>query len=111
MYSAKNCNSLIYVGRELTVEEQSDTKDEIVDFVDVIKPADPLSEHILGMKCCFKSVSEYLVSLNNSCLQNTSLVMFEELESFSADQWSKRIMIRDLYIKSYESDNTNNYIN
>ena len=48
--------------------------------------------------------------------------MFEELESFSADQWSKvgsklkdwisskRIMIRDLYIKSYESDNTNNYI-
>ena len=48
--------------------------------------------------------------------------MFEELESFNADQWakvgsklkdwitSKRIMIRDLYIKSYESDNTNNYI-
>ena len=26
------------VGRELTVEEQSDTKDQIVDFVDVIKP-------------------------------------------------------------------------
>ena len=38
----KNCNSVIYVGRELTVEEQSDTKDQIVDFVDVIKPADPL---------------------------------------------------------------------
>ena len=32
----KNCNSVIYVGRELTVEEQSDTKDQIVDFVDVI---------------------------------------------------------------------------
>ena len=81
-----------------------------------------LSEHVLGMKCCVKSGSEPLVSLNNSCLQNKSLVMFEELESFSADQWSKvgsklkdwisskRIMIRDLYIKSYESDNTNNYI-
>jgi hypothetical protein len=81
-----------------------------------------ISEHILGLKCCLKSGSEPLVSLNNSCLQNKSLVMFEELESFSADQWSKvgsklkdwisskRIMIRDLYIKSYESDNTYNYI-
>ena len=48
-----------------------------------------ISEYILGMKCCLKSGSEPLVSLNNSCLQNKSLVMFEELESFSADQWSK----------------------
>ena len=32
----------INVGRELTVEEQSDTKDQNFDFVDVIKPADPL---------------------------------------------------------------------
>ena len=45
-----------------------------------------LSEHVLGLKCCLKSGSEPLVSLNNSCLQNKSLVMFEELESFSADQ-------------------------
>ena len=29
----KNCNSVIYVKRELTVEEQSDTKDQTVDFV------------------------------------------------------------------------------
>ena len=65
------------------------------------------------MKCCLKSGSEPLVSLNNSCLQNKSLVMFEWSKVGSKlKDWisSKRIMIRDLYIKSYESDNTNNYI-
>ena len=44
-----------------------------------------LSEYILGIKCCLKSGSEPLVSLKNSCLQNKYLLMFEELESFSAD--------------------------
>ena len=34
-----------------------------------------LSEYILGMKCCLKSGSEPLVSLNKSCLQNKSLVL------------------------------------
>ena len=36
-----------------------------------------ISEYILGMNCCLKSGSEPLVSLNNSCLQNKFLVMFE----------------------------------
>ena len=52
----KNCNSVIYVGRELTVEEQSDTKDQIVDFVDVIKPADPL---VLEIETTIAEMEQY----------------------------------------------------
>ena len=59
----KNCNSVIYVGRELTVEEQSDTKDQIVDFVDVIKPADPL---ILEIETTIAEMEQYQELFNAS---------------------------------------------
>ena len=59
----KNCNSVIYVGRELTVEEQSDTKDQIVDFVDVIKPADPL---VLEIKTTIAEMEQYQELFNAS---------------------------------------------
>ena len=59
----KNCNSVIYVGRELTVEEQSDTKDQIVDFVDVIKPADPL---VLEIETTIAEMEQYQELFNAS---------------------------------------------
>ena len=59
----KNCNSVIYVGRELTVEEQSDTKDQIVDFVDVIKPADPL---VLEIETTIADMEQYQELFNAS---------------------------------------------
>ena len=59
----KNCNSVIYVGRELTVEEQSDTKDQIVDFVDVIKPADPL---VLEIETTIAEMEQYQELFNTS---------------------------------------------
>ena len=59
----KNCNSVIYVGRELTIEEQSDTKDQIVDFVDVIKPADPL---VLEIETTIAEMEQYQELFNAS---------------------------------------------
>ena len=59
----KNCNSVMYVGRELTVEEQSDTKDQIVDFVDVIKPADPL---VLEIETTIAEMEQYQELFNAS---------------------------------------------
>ena len=59
----KNCNSVIYVGRELTVEEQSDTKDQIVDFVDVIKPEDPL---VLEIETTIAEMEQYQELFNAS---------------------------------------------
>ena len=59
----ENCNSVIYVGRELTVEEQSDTKDQIVDFVDVIKPADPL---VLEIETTIAEMEQYQELFNAS---------------------------------------------
>ena len=59
----KNCNSVIYVGRELTVEEQSDTKDQIVDFEDVIKPADPL---VLEIETTIAEMEQYQELFNAS---------------------------------------------
>ena len=59
----KNCNSVIYVGRELTVEEKSDTKEQIVDFVDVIKPADPL---VLEIETTIAEIEQYQELFNAS---------------------------------------------
>ena len=59
----KNCNSVIFLGRELTVEEQSDTKDQIVDFVDVIKPADPL---VLEIETTIAEMEQYQELFNAS---------------------------------------------
>ena len=66
----KNCNSVIYVGRELTVEEQSDTKDQIVDFVDVIKPADPL---VLEIETTIAEMEQYQELFNASKKQPKQL--------------------------------------
>ena len=59
----KNCYSVIYVERELTVEEQSDTKEQIVDFVDVIKPVDPL---VLEIETTIAEMEQYQELFNAS---------------------------------------------
>ena len=66
----KNCNSVIYVGREITVEEQSDTKDQIVDFVDVMKPEDPL---VLEIETTIAEMEQYQELFNASKKQLTQL--------------------------------------
>ena len=62
----KHCNSVIYAGRELTVEEQSDTKDQIVDFVNVIKAADPLVLEIKQLSQRWSSTKNYSTLLKNN---------------------------------------------
>ena len=59
----KHCNSVIYAERELTVEERSDTKNQIVDFVDVIKPADPL---VLEIETTIAEMEQYQELFNAS---------------------------------------------
>ena len=67
----KNCNAVIYVGRELTVEEHSDTKEQIEDLVvneiDVKPRSDPLVDHLVGeIELTIAEMEQHQESFNTS---------------------------------------------
>ena len=73
----KNCNAVIYVGRELTVEEQqqSDTKDQIEYLEDLaahieadVKPlSDPLVDHLVSeIEMTIAEMEQHQESFNTS---------------------------------------------
>ena len=78
--------------------------------------------HVLGKDICIESNSDVLKSPYNEILSGKLMVVFEELESASDRDWqlmstklkrwstSDEIVYSDKYIKSYTSNNINNYI-
>lgn len=78
--------------------------------------------HVLGKDICIESNSDVLKSPYNEILSGKLMVVFEELESASDRDWqlmstklkrwstSDEIIYSDKYIKSYPSNNINNYI-
>ena len=71
----KNCNATIYVGRELTVEEQSDTKDQIEYLEDLaahieadVQPlSDPLVDHLVSeIEMTIAEMEQHQESFNTS---------------------------------------------
>ena len=71
----KNCNAVIYVGRELTVEEHSDTKDQIEYLEDLaahieadVKPlSDPLVDHLVSeIEMTIAEMEQHQESINTS---------------------------------------------
>ena len=78
--------------------------------------------HVLGKDICIESNSDVLKSSYNEILSGKLMVVFEELESASDKDWqlmstklkrwstSNEVIYSDKYIKSYESNNINNYI-
>ncbi len=81
-----------------------------------------LMKHVLGNAICIESNSDPLKSAYNEILCGKLLVVFEELESSNTGDWnvistklkrwstSNEIVYTDKYIKSYTSNNINNYI-
>lgn len=78
--------------------------------------------HVLGKKICIESNSDVLKSPYNEILSGKLMVVFEELESASDRDWqlmstklkrwstSSEVVYSDKYLKSYTSNNINNYI-
>jgi hypothetical protein len=78
--------------------------------------------HVLGKDICIESNSDVLKSSFNEILSGKLMVVFEELESACDRDWqimstklkrwstSNEVIYSDKYIKSYESNNINNYI-
>lgn len=83
---------------------------------------DFLFEFVIGMPLCYKDGSEPLRSNFNGILAGKLLVVFEELENISANEWTfissklKRYITSDVYsieekfLKSIQTNNMNNYI-
>lgn len=84
---------------------------------------DFLIEFVLGpLITLVLNNADVLITPNNSCLLGMLLVIFEELPTFNDAQWSvssgklkhmitgKTLPFRDLYIKQFISDNSNNYV-
>lgn len=81
-----------------------------------------LMKHVLGNAICIESNSDPLKSPYNEILCGKLLVVFEELECANTGDWnimstklkrwttSDEIVYTDKYIKSYTSNNINNYI-
>lgn len=81
-----------------------------------------LTKYVLGLGICVKPTIECLTTAYNKVLCGKVLVVFEEMPTFSTNQWEgisgklkemitgDRAMYRDLYEKSFEADNINNYI-
>ena len=81
-----------------------------------------LSKHVIGSKICIESNSDPLKTVYNEILSGKLMVVFEELESANSGDWnvmstklkrwstSDEIVYSDKYIKSYTSNNINNYI-
>jgi hypothetical protein len=79
-------------------------------------------EFVLGIKICIKANTDPLRTSNNKILMGMLLVVFEELPTFSSNEWcaisgklkdmttSKTTIYCDKYEKSFESDNINNYV-
>ena len=78
--------------------------------------------HVLGKDVCIEANSDVLKSSYNEILSGKLMVVFEELESACDRDWqimstklkrwstSNEVIYSDKYIKSYTSNNINNYI-
>jgi hypothetical protein len=81
-----------------------------------------LINFVFGPSICIKSNAEPLRSPYNKILCGKLLVLFEELPTFSDREWDgvssklkdmvtgEKLMYRDVYEKSFEAQNNNNYI-
>lgn len=81
-----------------------------------------IMKYVIGRCLSIESNSEPLRSKYNNCLNGKLLVVFEELENTSSSDWeliskklktwttSDTISYEDKYMKSYVSNNINNYI-
>jgi len=81
-----------------------------------------IREHVIGELLSCETGSEPIKSRFNESLAGKLMVMFEELENFSTNEWlaissklkryitSNRISIESKGVDSYETDNFNNYI-
>ena len=78
--------------------------------------------HVLGRDICIEANSDALKSSYNEILSGKLMVVFEELENACDRDWqimstklkrwstSTEVIYSDKYIKSYTSNNINNYI-
>lgn len=78
--------------------------------------------HVLGKDICIEANSDALKSSYNEILSGKLMVVFEELENTGDKDWSimstklkrwstsNEVIYSDKYIKSYTSNNINNYI-
>lgn len=81
-----------------------------------------IMKYVLGNQICIKSNADPLRTSNNKLLSGMLLVLFEELPTFSSNEWSavssklkdmatsNMCIYSDKYLKSYEAKNINNYI-
>jgi hypothetical protein len=79
-------------------------------------------EFVFGLTACVKPGTECLTSNYNKILCGKPVVLFEEMPVFSATQWDaawcklkdmitgRTLAFRDVYEKTFEADNINNYI-
>ena len=84
--------------------------------------SDFIQKYILLEGLSIKCGTEPLITQYNSILKNSIYVRFEEMPTFSTNQWigissklkdlitSERMIINEKYEKSYECDNLNNYV-
>lgn len=83
---------------------------------------DFLIKYVLGKGVCIKANADPLRTSYNKILCGKLLVLFEELPTFSVNEWSAisgklkdmatsdTMFFRDLYEKAFEGDNINNYV-
>lgn len=81
-----------------------------------------LFDYVLNIKMCLETGSEPLKNKFNNILGGKSLVVFEELETFSKSEWSavdcilkrqitsNRIMLQRKGEDAYDTENINNYM-
>lgn len=81
-----------------------------------------LKNHVIGLDLLIETGSEPLKSQFNGIIGGKLLIVFEELENFSSNEWtavsavlkrwitSNTYTLQDKHIKSYQTHNINNYI-